>query len=205
MDLKKIVGNKIKELRLKRGMNQDDLAEILGTTKQTVSRYEKGERQANQDILFQLSDVFKVSIDEFFPKPDNLQAVSKESVHIPILGEIACGDPIYAEENFSGYRTEPKESVPSGNIYYLQAKGDSMEPTIPNGSWVLIREQPDVENGEIAAVLVNGDTEATLKRIRKQGDTIILTPDNSRHNPIIANEENPVKIIGKAIRFTMDL
>lgn len=80
-----------------------------------------------------------------------------------------------------------------------------MEPTIPDGAYVLIREQSDVENGEIAAVLLNTDTEATLKRIRKQNGNIILTPDNSQHEPIFINENNPVKVIGKAIRFTVDL
>ncbi len=79
------------------------------------------------------------------------------------MGKIACGDPITADENLTGYRYESPDNLPSGNLFYLQAKGDSMEPTIPNGSYVLIREQPEVENGEIAAVLVNGDTEALLK------------------------------------------
>src|SRR5690625_3068554 len=67
MELKRYIGIKIKEFREKRGMRQDGLADLLGTTKQTVSRYERGERQANQDILFQLSDIFNVSIDDFFP------------------------------------------------------------------------------------------------------------------------------------------
>src|SRR5699024_9796783 len=70
MELKHFIGEKIKELRLKNGMNQEQLAEQLETTKQTVSRYEKGQRQVNQDILFQLSDVFNVSIDEFFTDGD---------------------------------------------------------------------------------------------------------------------------------------
>lgn len=70
MELKKFIGSRIKELRIKRGMNQEDLANLLDTTKQTISRYESGERQANQDILFKLSDVFNVSIDEFFPNTE---------------------------------------------------------------------------------------------------------------------------------------
>lgn len=70
MDLKCFIGDKIRELRLRHGMNQEQLADKLDTTKQTISRYEKGDRQANQDILFKLSDVFNVSVDEFFPKSD---------------------------------------------------------------------------------------------------------------------------------------
>lgn len=71
MELKKYVGNKIREIREKRGFTMDELADRLGTTKQTVSRYELGDRQANQDILFKLSDIFNVSIDFFFPPKEN--------------------------------------------------------------------------------------------------------------------------------------
>lgn len=71
MEVKKYIGNKIKEFRLKKRMSQDQLAEELNTTRQTVSRYEKGDRQANQDILFKLSDVFSVSINDFFPPKEN--------------------------------------------------------------------------------------------------------------------------------------
>ena len=80
-----------------------------------------------------------------------------------------------------------------------------MSPTIPNGAYVLIREQPDVEDGEIAAVLVNGDTEATLKRVRRQHNVSMLLPDNSDFEPIILSEDYPGRIIGKAIKFTTDL
>ncbi|MCT4573044.1 S24 family peptidase, partial [Bacillus thuringiensis] len=107
--------------------------------------------------------------------------------------------------NYEEYRCEATDHLPGGNLVYLKAKGNSMEPTIPDGAYVMVREQPDVESGEIAAVLVNGDTEATLKRIKKQGDIIMLMPDNPTHNPMIIDENNPAKIIGKAIRFTQDL
>jgi len=70
MDIKKYIGGRIKHFRNEQGLSQDALAEKLGTTRQTVSRYENGDRQANQDILFKLSDVFNVSIDDFFPNND---------------------------------------------------------------------------------------------------------------------------------------
>ena len=80
-----------------------------------------------------------------------------------------------------------------------------MSPTIPDNSFVLIREQPSVEYGEIAAVLVNGDTEATLKRVKKQGDIIMLIADNTDYPPYIITESNPARIIGKAIQVSVDL
>lgn len=80
-----------------------------------------------------------------------------------------------------------------------------MEPKIPNGSDVLIRLQEDVEDGEIAAVLVNGDTEATLKRVKKQGDIVMLVAENSAYAPYIITENNPARILGKAVGVSFDL
>lgn len=80
-----------------------------------------------------------------------------------------------------------------------------MEPTIKDGSLVLIRQQPDVEDGEIAAVLFTEDNEATLKRIKRAGQTVILMPDNRDFEAIVATDDNPVRILGKAVRVTTDL
>lgn len=80
-----------------------------------------------------------------------------------------------------------------------------MLPTIPHGAEVTIREQPEVENSEIAAVLVNGDEQVTLKRIRWQGNTMMLMPDNRDYEPIIVSEDYPVTIIGKAVEVVTKL
>ena len=202
------VGQKIKELRKGKGLTQSQLAKKLEVVSTAVSAWERNANKPMMDKLTIMSEMFEVPISYFFDKedlPTNIIPVAPATVQIPILGVIACGDPITAEENLIGYRYESPDNLPSGNLIYLQAKGNSMEPTIPNGSYVLIREQPEVEYGQIAAVLVNGDTEATLKRVKKQGDTIFLMPDNPRHEPIVVDENNPVRIIGKAIRYTQEL
>ena len=80
-----------------------------------------------------------------------------------------------------------------------------MEPKIPDGSDVLIRLQDDVEDGEIAAVLVNGDTEATLKRVKKQGDIVMLVAENSAYSPYIITKDNSARIIGKAMEVAFSL
>ncbi|MRH46562.1 XRE family transcriptional regulator [Lactobacillus reuteri] len=129
-----------------------------------------------------------------------------QRVSVPILGEIACGDPITAEENIDGYTEIIFEGkAPKGTLFALRCKGHSMEPTIPNGSLVTIREQPTVEDGEIAAVLVDHDSEATLKRIKHQGNLVMLMPDNKEYDPIILDENHPGRIIGKAVLFTASL
>lgn len=211
MELNKFIGMKIKSFRESRNMTQDELAELLNTTRQSISRYENGERKANQDLLFELASIFKVSLDDFFPARNlydqsNIIRVTPDNmVAIPIIGTIACGDPILAEENIIGYRYHLKDTLPKGETFFLTAKGDSMEPKIPNGSDVLIRLQDDVEDGEIAAVLVNGDAEATLKRVKKQGDIIMLIAENSAYPPYIITRENPARILGKAVGVSFDL
>ena len=70
---------------------------------------------------------------------------------------------------------------------------------------MLIREQPTVEDGEIAAVLVNGDTEATLKRVKHQNGLVLLVPDKTQFTPYVVTEQNPARILGKALRFSAEL
>ncbi|MCJ0932582.1 XRE family transcriptional regulator [Virgibacillus halodenitrificans] len=191
----------------KKGITQTQLANDLNIPKMTMSNWLHANTYPRPDKVQLLADYFGIYRSDLTEerKPENLTPATSEYVSVPILGQIACGDPIYVEENFAGYRTELKDSLPSGNTYYLEAKGNSMEPTIPQGASVLIREQPEVENGEIAAVLLNGDTEATLKRIRKQNGYLMLMPDNNEFDPIIADQTNPCKIIGKAMRYSFDL
>lgn len=204
--MKRVFAENLKYQLDKKGITQTDMARDLGFPETTVSNWMKKETYPRPDRLQMMADYFNIRRSDLTEeKPSNLISASPMTVKVPILGVIACGDPIYAEENFSGYRTESPDTLPSGNLYYLEAKGKSMEPTIPEGSFVLIREQPDVESGEIAAALVNGDTEATLKRVKKQGDVIMLMPDNPSYEPYIVTKDNPARILGKAIRFTQDL
>ncbi|MFW7420549.1 LexA family protein [Vagococcus fluvialis] len=201
------IGERIKELRENKNLTQTELAELLGfKTYTTVSKWESNDNYPKGKDLKRLSEIFGVTSDYLLglTAESLLNKISK-FVKIPVLGVITCGDPILAEQNIIDYKEEIADNLPSGELFYLQTKGNSMTPTIPENSFVMIRKQETVENNEIAAVLVNGDTEATLKRVRFQGDTIILMPDNSEHNPIIANEENPIRIIGKAIKVSIDL
>lgn len=214
MNLSKYIGKRIKKFRNAHNLTTEELAEKIGTTRATITRYENGVRKANQDVLFQLADIFNVSVDDFFPPRNNtapspsniIYPEGLQRVQIPLVGEIACGNPITAEENIDGYIEETFEKpVPSGTLFALRCKGKSMEPTIPDKSIVVIREQPDVEDDEIAAVQVDHDTEATLKRVKHQGNMILLLPDNKEYDPIILNKDNPGRIIGKAIKYSAPL
>lgn len=211
------IGSQIKALRKAHGYTQASLANVLGVKPTTVASWEQGRNKPLMDKVQKMSMIFNVPIAEIvggesqgslneipnvvYPLSDGL-----EQVTIPIIGTIACGDPITAEENIEGYTKETFEKpVPSGTLFALRCKGHSMEPIIPNGALVTLRAQPDVEDDEIAAVLVDGDNEATLKRIKHQNGMVMLLPENKDYTPIILNRENPGRIIGKVIHVSWDI
>lgn len=215
------IASQIKRLRKSRGWTQPQLADRLSVSKQTISNWETGIKVPRMGSLQKLADLFDVKIGEITNasiersdrakkhRPSNViypVGSGFERRTIPIIGEIACGDPITAEENIEGYTEEIFEKpVPSGTLFGLRCKGNSMEPTIHDGSIVTIREQPDVEDDEIAAVLIDDDNEATLKRVKHQGDSVILIPDNKEFPPIILNKDNPGRILGKVIHVSWDV
>jgi len=204
-DVTKYVGAQIRKYRKMRGMTQKELGLKVGVKHNTISAYENGTNEPEQNTLFAIADVLGVSINDLFPSPTNMEPAAPDLARIPVLGSIACGEPIFAEENISEYIYMPVDRLPSGRLFYLRAKGSSMEPTIPDGSLVLIREQPEVESGAIAAVIVNDDTEATLKRVKYQGNMMILMPDNPKYEPIVVTPDNHVRIIGRAVQVTQIL
>ncbi len=206
-EMENIISANLKKLLKEYSLNQNELAKIAGVSESTVGKWILKKSTPRMGAIQKIADHFGLPKSYILEekKPSNLYEVAPATVKVPILGVIACGEPILVEENFEGYRYESPDMLPSGDSVYVKAKGDSMSPTIPNGSLVLIREQPDVETGEIAAVRINNSSEITLKRLKKQGNFVMLLPDNPTYEPIILNGENTATIIGKAVRYTQDL
>ncbi|MDB1684976.1 LexA family protein [Enterococcus durans] len=204
---KKISAN-INKLIKEKNVSQVDIHNHTKIPKSTLTGYVKGTSTPNPGNVQKLADFFNVNKSEidprFKPLPNNVIPILN-SIKIPILGEIACGEPILSEENIDGYIEEFADNLPSGELFYLKTKGDSMMPTIPENSYVMIRKQPDVEDGEIAAVIVNGDSEATLKRVKHVNDVVMLMPDNNDYHPYIIDENNPARILGKAVKVSFNL
>lgn len=163
--------------------------EILQKHKDRMSQLLSIEPSGNNDSGLNKSDVA-----EFGPHTYH--------VRIPVLGRIACGEPILAEQNIDGYRDLSFSHKPDGEMFILKCHGKSMEPTLRDNSFVTIRVQPTVENGEMAAVLI-GD-EATIKRVFFKNNEIILKPDNPNYGYIRLNKENPGKILGKVVHMDVD-
>ncbi|MFH5182905.1 LexA family protein [Paenibacillus sp. TAB 01] len=195
-------GKKLKELRKIEKWTQEEVAKKLGVSKQTYSHYENEQRRPSLDTIRELAAVYQVNIDDIFSdnkenKDDakTLTPVGGELVLLPIVGKISCGNGNLAFENIEGYEPTPKEWLSSGEYFYLRANGDSMSGArIYDGDLLLIRKQPEVENGEIAAVLI-GDT-AYLKRVYRNGDTLVLQSENPNYPPVFCPPAE-TQIIGK--------
>ena len=183
----------IRSLREARGMSQTELATRLGyTDRSSIAKIETGKVDLSQTKLVQLAEVFGVPIHTL------LGLEPPATRQIPILGTIACGAPILAQEHIDGYTEAPVQAD-----FALICKGDSMiGARIFDGDIVYIRQQTCVETGEIAAVLIDG--EATLKRVRCFEDRISLEPENPMYRPLIlwGEDMNRARILGKAIAFT---
>ncbi len=196
-------------------MTQSELAKLSGVSKSSISRYLSGAWEAKQDAVYMLAHALNVSeawlMGYDVPMERNSSTASAsaiplgfeplpQTVKIPLVGNIACGEPITAEQNIEDYVDVP-ETVRCD--FCLRCKGDSMiDAHIEDGDIVYIRIQPEVEDGEIAAVRI-GD-EATLKRIFYDGQSITLMPCNSTYRPKTYSGEdlNDIHIEGKAVGFT---
>lgn len=116
-------------------------------------------------------------------------------VTLPLLGQVAAGAPLFAEENVRGEALVPAAQVPKGNCFALKVKGDSMTGAgLKDGDTIVVRQQPLARTGEIVVALVDG--EATIKRLHWEGDTIELRPENGRYKPISITRDTDLRIVG---------
>lgn len=198
--------NRIKLLREENSFTQLDLATRLNCSKSVIGLYESETRKPSMEVLIKLSEIFNCSIDYILGKSDirntNISN-SKQFYMCPVYGKISAGIPNWAEECLEGYLPIDYNLMGIVNPeqhFFLKVNGESMNKVIRNGAYALIRKQDIVNDGEIAAVLVNG-FEATLKRFSRQGDFIILEPmstDKSFKMQIYDKNTN-IKILGKYI------
>ena len=200
--------DKLKKLRNNVGLSQKALAESLFVSQQAVAKWEKGKSTPDPDMVVKIADILNVTTDILLGNeeaispntvnlPDNMMQIKTYSV--PLVGTIACGSPILAEENIEDY-VRVSEDIRCD--FALRFRGDSMiNVRIFDGDIVYIRQQPTVENGEIAAVLI--DDEATLKKVYVYPNRIELRAENPTFKALEYEGEqlNRIKILGKAVAF----
>ncbi len=204
--------NYLADRRKQLGLTQRQVADLVGVSEATVSRWESGNianmrrdrialyaKALQSSTEFIMTGTFTEENNGPTPFSSNILPMPKMR-QIPLLGTIACGEPILAAENLEGEVNIP-ENIHAD--FALRCKGDSMiNARIFDGDIVYIRQCDIVDNGEIAAVLI--DDEATLKRVQIYPDHISLEPENPQYRPLVywENDMNSVRILGKAVAFT---
>lgn len=221
MNEKAPCAQRLKHILSVRNLRQSDLCSMTGIPKSAMSQYIKGNFEPKQDRVELLAKALNVSeawlmgfdvpmerqsspasisknVAEF-PSIDNILPLP-QTCNVPLLGTIACGNPVLAEENIIDFVPVP-DCVKNAD-FALRCQGDSMTGArIFDGDIVYIRQQPEVENGQIAAVLI--DNEATLKRVYRYPNKIVLNPENPAYEPLVFTNEELVslRILGKAVAF----
>lgn len=199
----------IKRLMREKGVDQARIVSALSVTASTVSDWVNGKKYPRVEAMQRLADFLECSLFDLTmdPQQENRRLTIHEDIvpivsnRVPLLGAIQCGAPTFAEENFEGY-VEAGAQIKAD--FALRARGDSMIGIgIQDGSIVFIRKQSAVNNGDVAAVIL--DEEATLKRVRYlPGGMTMLQAENPRYAPIIIGGEGEtrvVQVLGKAVAY----
>lgn len=204
-----ILAENIKYCRERKGMTQEELARYFRLSSyKIVQKWEHDITNPRAITISELSKLFGETMQDLYTrsikaldveranKPKNI-IDPPETVNVPVLGTIACGEPILAEENFQGFTEAPVKNCD----FALRCKGDSMRNAgINDGDIVYIKKVEEVENGKIAAVLIDG--EATLKRVYRFPDRLLLHPENPAYSDQVYTETDEVKILGLAVAYT---
>ena len=214
------VGERIKEARIKKGLTQSELAKLLGyKSRSSINKIEVEGRDIPRSSIVKFAKVLGVT-PSYLMGWDDLSDEGKDDTNIflqfdniksirlkkfPMLGEIACGEPIFADEDKESYIMADMDITAD---FCLTAKGNSMiNARINDGDIVFIKQMPMVENGDIAAVIIND--EATLKRVYyyPEKNKLILNPENPAFDPLVYIDEelDEIRILGKAVYFTSAL
>lgn len=196
---------KIIELCEIKGIKPGKMCNDIGISRGIVTDLKMGRKSTlTGETLMKMSNYFGVSVNYFYDDTKNAPINVEAKFRVPVLGEVAAGYPMFAEENILDWEELPKEWEALGEFYALHIRGDSMAPRILDGDVVIVQSQSDVEQGDVAIVLVNGDS-ATCKKIRKSADGISLIPFNTSYEPkFYTNQEIqdlPIQIIGKVVEL----
>lgn len=197
--------NRMKQLREERCLSMKEVAAGLGLPYTTYVNYEKGLREPGAETLIRIAEFYDTTLDCLLGKEGSAREARvppgflplPETYRVPLVGRVACGTPITAEQNVEGYVDVPSDRRAD---FGLLCRGDSMvDAGILDGDIVYVRAQPDVESGQIAVVRIG--EEATLKRVYKYPDRVVLQPANANYAPqiYVGEEINQVHIEGRAV------
>ena len=203
-DFKHVFAKNLRNQLARHDKLQNDLVNDLGLNKSTVSTWINGTKMPRMNTVERLAAYFGIEKSDLIEDKCDSNTTTK-AVCIPVLGKVVAGVPLEAVEEILDYEEITPELAATGEFFALQIRGRSMEPRMLEGDVVIVRKQDDVESGDIAIVLVNGD-EVTVKKIKKTSTGITLIATNiSVYEPhFYSNEEIealPVQILGKVVEL----
>lgn len=196
---------RLKEVRQSKGLSQADVARGLNISRQSYNFYESGKRDPDTKMLAEIANFFNVTSDYLLgiaPTPKTLSnyvELPPENKKLPIIASVKCGPNGLAFEYLDGYILIGDDY--KGDLMAFRCRGDSMKDLgIASGDIAIVRQQEDVESGELAVVVLDGD-EGMLKRVRKFESGIILESANSEYQPIVivGKDLEKVRIVGKVL------
>jgi repressor LexA len=197
------IGDKIKMLREQKDMTLEELGRQVGVGKSTIRKWETGIiANMKRDKIAKVAHALDVSPSYLMGWTEDVDNLDIETTPIKVLGKVAAGVPIKAQEDVIDREYIPKDWTKSEEYFGLRIQGDSMSPRISDGDTVIVRQQNDAESGDVVIVRINGDT-ATCKRLIKYAEGISLISFNPSYEPReFTNKEimeMPVEIIGKVV------
>lgn len=194
--------NNIKNARKRAGLSQKQVALELKVSAPTVSEWENGKKQPTAKNLALLSNLLHTSTDYLLNVDQSAQ--SSSGVWINVLGRVAAGVPLESIEEILDQEEITHEMASKGDFFGLKIKGDSMEPKFSNGDTVIVRKQSDIESGDIAIILINGE-DAVCKKVLKNSNGIALVSTNPAYDPLYYSAQEvadlPVVILGKVVEL----
>lgn len=196
------IGERIKKKRIESGFSQVDFANKIDVSKQTLYKYENNIiTNIPSDKIKAISKVLNLSPMYIMGWEDLEQPIPKSNgyptVRIPVLGDVAAGVPILAQQDIIGYEDIPADMAKTGEYFGLKIKGDSMEPKIHDNDIVIVKSMSNAENNDIVIAMINN--EATCKRLHKYSNSVVLTAINSDYKPIEVTPDENIQILGKVV------
>ena len=203
-----IIARNVEKLCESRGITIAQLQRDLGLSNGYIRKLRIGQTPS-VDRLNKIAEYLDVTSEFLTGEVSSYnRSKSGKGVRIPLLGKVAAGLPIEASENLIGEEEIPERLANSGTYFALLIKGDSMSPYICNGDKVIVRQQSEVENGQIAIVLVNG-SDAVCKEFKKLENGLMLISKNPNYDPMVFTqaevESLPVRVIGRVVEIRREV
>lgn len=199
MDIENLIQKNFKEIRRQKGLTQEGIAKSLGVTKSLINQWESGKANISFERILQFSNLYGIDIGQL----NEIKGEDGRTYYkVPVLGEVACGLPIFAQDNIVDYKLLPVKKREEGQFFYLKAKGDSMiDVGIEDGDYILMKTENTLKKGEIGAFLFKDNSEVNLKIYKPQKDKVILESANKNYQGIVIESKdlNNLQIFAKFI------